>query len=105
MLDIEVQKLLKSAQLVDTDLLAKWFIIRRIWMQFFRFYKNAPISEEVVIEMVQNVRNPVREVIELAQFEYMAQIKHALDEININCDVSLSEDLDIAVSQEMKTKF
>jgi len=108
LLDIEVQKLLKSAQLVDTDLLAKWFIIRRIWMQFFRFYKNAPISEEVVIEMVQNVRNPVREVIvemiiedlksiyipepELAQFEYMAQIKHALDEININCDVSLSED-------------
>jgi len=32
-------------------------------MQFFRFYKNAPISEDVVIEMVQNVRNPVREVI------------------------------------------
>ena len=32
-------------------------------MQFFRFYKNSPISEDVVIEMVQNVRNPVREVI------------------------------------------
>ena len=58
--------------------------------------------------MVQNVRNPVREVIiemiledvkqieisepELVQFEYMAQIKYSLDEIIKNCDVSLSED-------------
>ena len=58
-----MHKLLKSMELVDTDLLAKWFIIRRVWMQFFRFYKNAPISEDVVIEMVQNVRNPVRDVI------------------------------------------
>lgn len=65
--------------------------------------------------MVQNVRNPVREVViemiledlkttyipepELAQFEYMAQIKYALDEINKVCDISLGEDLDLTGSQ------
>jgi hypothetical protein len=87
-------------------------------MQFFRFYKNAPISEDVVIEMVQNVRNPVREVIiemilediktmyipepELVQFEYMAQIKYSLDNIMKSCDVSLSEDYDLQGSQNIK---
>jgi len=36
---------------------------------------------------------------ELAQFEYMAQIKYALDEINKVCDISLGEDLDLTGSQ------
>lgn len=89
-------------------------------MQFFRFYKNAPISEDVVIEMLQNSRNPCREIIielilediktmyipepELAQFEYMAHIKYSLDEINRTCDISLSEDYDHQGSQVVRSE-
>ena len=38
---------------------------------------------------------------ELVQFEYMAQIKYAIDNIMKICDVSLSEDYNTQASQEM----
>lgn len=41
---------------------------------------------------------------ELVQFEYMAQIKYAIDNIMKICDVSLSEDYNTQASQEMQNQ-
>lgn len=62
-MNLELTKLTFHQQLIGSDLSARWFIIRRLYMLFFRFYKEAPISENVIIEMFQNNRNPVREII------------------------------------------